>query len=248
MATVLPAPDVRALAPLFPPERPGPLIHAHAAATGVGCAWVDRWPDPRAALVTLPGGNHALGGDPDALTPDDLAGVAGFVDASEHWRPLLAAADPHLGTWRRLFAALPAAVPVPRSHARLLGPADAGALAALDPGSAWIHDTRGGAAALAAAGVGRAVVVDGRAVSVAVPFYRGERYEDIGVVTDPGFRGRGLSTACAAAVVHDVRARGRVPTWTTSPPNRASRAVAARLGFVGAGEGVLHALRVPVPD
>ncbi|MBW0123768.1 GNAT family N-acetyltransferase, partial [Pseudonocardia oceani] len=57
---------------------------------------------------------------------------------------------------------------------------------------------------------------------------------------DPGFRGRGLSTACAAAVVHDVRARGRVPTWTTSPPNRASRAVAARLGFVGAGEGVLH--------
>ncbi|MBW0119572.1 GNAT family N-acetyltransferase, partial [Pseudonocardia abyssalis] len=72
--------------------------------------------------------------------------------------------------------------------------------------------------------------------------------EDVGVVTDPAHRGAGLSTACAAALVHDIRARGRIPSWTTSPPNRASRAVAARLGFVTAGEGVLWAVGVPVPD
>lgn len=242
------APDARALAPFFAPERPGPLMHSHVVTTGVGRVRVDRWPDPQAAHVELPGGNHQLAGDPDALSPTDLADVAGFVDASAHWLPLLRAVDPATAPWRRVFAVLPATVAVPESDARLLGPADTAALDALDPGSGWIHDSWGGAAGLAAAGVARAVVVDGRAVSVAVPFYVGERYEDIGVVTDPGHVRRGLSTACAAAVVADIRARGRIPTWSTSPPNRASRGVASRLGFVPAGEGVLYAVRTPVPD
>ncbi|MBW0118849.1 hypothetical protein, partial [Pseudonocardia abyssalis] len=122
---------------LLPPERPGPLIHAHAAATGVGRIRVDRWPGPRAVHVELPGGNHALAGDPDALTADDLRGVTGLVDAAPEWAPLLGAP----AAWPRLFAELPPGVPVPRSTARLLGPADAGALAALDPGCAWIHET-----------------------------------------------------------------------------------------------------------
>lgn len=241
MVSVLTAPDPRAL---LRPERPGPLIHAHAVRTGVGRVRVDRWPDPRAVHVELPGANHALAGDPDALTPDDLRDLTGLVDAGPEWAPLLGTPP----TWHRLFAELPPDVPVPGSGARLLGPADAGALTALHPDCAWIHDTWCGADRLAAAGVARAVVRDGRAVSVAVPFYAGDRYEDIGVVTDPAHRGAGLSTACAAALVHDVRARGRVPSWTTSPPNRASRAVAARLGFVTAGEGVLWAVGVPVPD
>ena len=81
-----------------------------------------------------------------------------------------------------------------------------------------------------------------------MPFYVGARHADLGVVTDPGFRGRGLSTRCAAAVAADVRARGLVPTWTTSPDNTASLAVAARLGFVRHREDVLYAVRVPIPD
>lgn len=244
------APDARALAPFFDPEQPGPTMFAHVLATGVGRCLVDRWPEPRAVLVSLPGGNHALRGDPAVLTAGDLADVAGFVDAPPHWRPLLGTLGP--GTWYRVVATLPPGAPVPSTSCgpapRRLGPADAAALAALDPTLDWIHDSWGGAAALAAAGVARAVVVDGRAVSVAVPFYVGERYEDIGVVTDPASRRHGLSTACAAALVVDVRGRGRTPSWTTSPDNVASLGVAARLGFVHSRDDVLHAVRVPLPD
>lgn len=92
------------------------------------------------------------------------------------------------------------------------------------------------------------MVVDGRAVSVAVPFYVGERHELIGVVTESAYRRRGLSTACAPALAVDVRGRGRTPLWTTSPDNTASLAVAARLGFVHDRDDVLHAVRVPLPD
>lgn len=240
------APDTRTLASFFAPERPGPMMYAHLLTTGVGECHVDRWPEPRAVLVSLPGGNHALRGDPAALDSADLADVTGFVDAPPPWQPLLATLGP--GTWDRIIAVLPTTAAVPASDARLLGPADVGALADLDPEGAWVHDTWGGAEGLAAAGVARAVVVDGRAVSVAVPFYVGEGFEDIGVVTERGFRGTGLSTRCAAAVVADVRTRGRVPSWTTSPDNSASCAVAARLGFVHSRDDVLHAVGVPIPD
>ena len=67
------------------------------------------------------------------------------------------------------------------------------------------------------------------------------------MVTEAAHRGRGLSTACAAAVVADIRARGRRPSWTTSPDNAGSRAVAARLGFVPVRDDVLYAVGVPVP-
>ena len=36
---------------------------------------------------------------------------------------------------------------------------------------------------------------------------------------------------CAAGVARDVRARGRTPSWSTSPDNRASLRVAEKLGF-----------------
>lgn len=85
-------------------------------------------------------------------------------------------------------------------------------------------------------------------VSVACSFYVGTEHEDIGVVTAPAFRGRGLSTACAAALATEIRARGRQPSWSTSPDNLASRAVAARLGFVHAREDVLYAVHTPIPQ
>lgn len=130
---------------------------------------------------------------------------------------------------------------------RRLETADAVSLAALDPSLAWIHQTWGGARELADAGLAWAAFVDGRIVSVALPFYVGERHEDIGVVTDPGHRRRGLSTACAAGLIADIRARGRLPSWSTSTGNRASLAVTARLGFVREREDVLYAVWMAAP-
>lgn len=238
----VPAEARAALSVWFGPERPGPMIYQHGVRTGVGRVRADRWPDPRAVLAELPGDNIALRGDPEAA---DLTGLAGLVEAPPEWVPALLALTPTTRTVPRVIAELPDArcVPQPGGVTRL-GPEHAAALGVLATSIAWIHDTWGGAERLARAGVARAVIVDGRVVSVAVPFFVSGTYEDIGVVSEPGFRGRGLSTACAAAVVADVRARGRRPSWSTTPDNTASLAIAARLGFAHIRDDVLYA----VPD
>jgi RimJ/RimL family protein N-acetyltransferase len=244
----VPADALPELRPWFAPERPGPLIFEHVLRTGHGRCLVDRWPHPQVVLAELPG-NYSLRGDPARLEYGDLDDVAGLVDAPPEWLPTLRAADPATAVWDRLVAVLPdgEAVPPPGDHVRLLAPGDAPALAAFGAESAWIHETWGGPAGLITAGVAYAGTVDGEPVSIAVPFYVGGEYEDIGVVTAPAHRRRGLSRASAAAVVRDIRARGRVPTWTTSPDNTASLAVAARLGFTHFRDDVLYAVRTPIP-
>ena len=232
------------VARFFGPERPGPLLHAHVASTGVGRCAADRRPDPRTVLVELPGGNVALRGAP-APVPD----LRGLVEAPPEWLPALRAIDPGVATWPRLVSVLPrsADVPAPADLVRRLTAADAAVLARLHPSVAWISETWDGPAGLAASGHAWAAFADGRPTAVACSFYVGSRYEDVGVVTDPDHRGRGLSTACAAALVADIRRRGRQPSWTTSPDNLASRAVAARLGFVHERDDILYAVRTPVP-
>lgn len=236
-----------ALRPWFP-ERPGPLIHAHVVSTGHGRCRVDRWPDPRAVIAELPD-NLALRGDPDALDPAHLPDLAGFVEAPPAFVPLLRALDPELTAWDRIVAVLPEAaeVPPPRVPVRRLVPADAPALAGLDPTIDWISKTWGGPDGLAGSGYAWAAFAGDRPVSIAVSFYVGETYEDIGVVTEAGHRGRGLSTACVSALIGDIRARGHRPSWTTSPDNAGSRGVADRLGFAHVREDVLYALRTPIP-
>jgi GNAT superfamily N-acetyltransferase len=227
-----------ALGAWFGPDRPGPAIYQHGLHAGVGRVRADRWPVPRSVLAELPGDNIALRGDPEAV---ELTGIAGLVEAPAEWLPALRAWAPHTRIVSRVIAELPDAARVPeRGGTILLGPEHATALAALDPSIAWIHDTWGGAERLASAGVARAAVVAGQVVSVAVPFYVSDTYEDIGVVTEAAFRGRGLSTACAAAAVADTRARGRRPSWSTTPDNAASLAIAARLGFVHDRDDVLY--------
>ena len=54
---------------------------------------------------------------------------------------------------------------------------------------------------------------------------------DIGVETCPDFRGRGLASAAAAAMVRFTLSSGRRPVWACSSENTASRALALRLGF-----------------
>lgn len=239
-----------ALSAWFAPERPGPMIYEHVVRTGVGCCTVDRWPSPRIVLAEL-AGNYALRGDPDHR-PDldaELGDVVGLVEAPPEWLPVLRGTDPGMGVWDRVVATLPSAVAMPAAHSdvRPLTPADAGGLAALDPALAWISETWGGAVGMAAAGHAYAAFVDGRPVSVATSFYLGAHHEDIGVVTEPAHQGNGLSTACAAALVADIRARGRTPCWTTSPDNAGSLGVARRLRFVQQRTDVLYAVRAPIP-
>ena len=235
--------DAADVAGFFEPERPGPLIQQHVLRTGVGVCRVDRWPAPRTVMAEV-GGNVALRG-----VPRDIGGLAGFVEAPPEWLPTLRAIDPGTAIWPRVIAVLPptAETPPPVATVRRLGAGDAPALAVLSPSLAWIGATWGGAAGLAASGWAWAAFDGDRPVSVACPFLVGRRFEDLGVVTEPEARGRGLSTACAAAVVADVRSRSRTPTWTTSPDNRASLAVAARLGLVRERDDVLYAVHMRIP-
>jgi len=232
------------VASFFLPERPGPLVQQHIAATGVGRCRADRWPGPHTVTAELPGGNIALRGEPRVI--EDLTGL---VEAPPDWLPALRETDPATGEWPRLIFALPDSAGLPAStDARRLGPDDAAALERLDPSIAWIGETWDGAAGLAASGRAWAAFDGDVPVSVACVFFVGRQHEDIGVVTDPAFRGRGLSTACAAAVAADIRARGHRPTWATSPDNLASRAVAARLGFTHVRDDVLYAVHTPIPS
>ncbi|MGY1603655.1 GNAT family N-acetyltransferase [Geodermatophilus sp. SYSU D00815] len=236
--------DAGAVAGFFAPERPGPLIHQHVLCSGVGRCAADRWPGPSTALAELPGDNVAVRGLPRVLPK-----LRGLVEAPPEWLPVLREVDPGLVVWDRLVAVLPESVgvPAPAAAVRRLGAGDAAALEGLDPSIAWIGETWDGAAGLAASGHAWAAFDGARPVAVACSFFVGQRHEDIGVVTERGSRGRGLSRACVAALVGDIRARGRRPTWTTSPDNLASRAVAARLGFVHERDDVLYAVRTPVP-
>jgi len=237
---------------LLPPERPGPLVAQHVLATGHGRCLADRWPEPR-ALVVETGGNYTLAGDPGALDPGDLRGeVTGFVEAPTRFLPLLAAALDQVQEWPRLIFLLdgpPEPPPPPAGHlVRRLGPGDAPALARLGQETAWIAKSWGGPAGLAASGTGHGAFAGERLVAVACPFFVGERHEDLGVATEPEFRGLGLSPACAAAVCRDVRARGRLPTWTTSPDNSASLRVAAKLGARLQRRDRLLVVGIPVPQ
>ncbi|MFC5994694.1 GNAT family N-acetyltransferase [Pseudonocardia hispaniensis] len=237
--------DAVAVADWFAPESPGGLVHAHIVQTGIGRCRVDRWPGPSTVLAELPGGNVAARGEPRVV-----ADLAGFVQAEPEWLPVLREVDPDTAVWPRLVAVLPDPVdlPAPAHAVRRLGPDDADALARLDASIGWVWGTWGGPAGLAASGTAWAAFDGPRLVSLACSFFLGRDYEDIGVVTDPHHRGHGLASACATALVGEIRARGRRPTWTTSPDNAASLSISARLGFVRVREDALYAVHTPIPS
>jgi RimJ/RimL family protein N-acetyltransferase len=245
--------QLAAAAHLVPPERPGPMIAQHVLATGNGSCLADRWPDPRALLVET-GGNWTLAGDPAALDPAALRGrVAGFVDAPAAFEPLLRAAVRELQEWPRVVLTLDGpGGPPPEHHdslqVRRLGPGDAGSLERLGDETGWIASTWGGPGGLAASGTAWGAFDGRRLAAVACPFFVGEGYEDLGVATEPAFRGLGLSPACAAAACQDVRRRGRIPSWTTSPDNTASLRVAAKLGFRLQRHDRLLVADIPIPE
>jgi hypothetical protein len=234
----------------FLPDRPGPLIGLHVLETGHGAIFADRWPDPQAILAKS-GSNLALHGRAAAIEPEELAEQGtGFVAAPDDFLPLLKEAFPGLEVWERVILELegePARRKAEGAEIRRLGAADGTHLRNLSPGSSWITNTWGSPAACAAGGKAWGAFIDGRLASVAVSFFVGERYEDLGVVTEAGFRGQGLSAACAGELLMDIRQRGRRGSWSTSPDNLASLRVAEKIGFRFVRSDRLYAAGVSIP-
>ena len=65
---------------------------------------------------------------------------------------------------------------------------------------------------------------------------------------EPEHRGAGLSAACAGGLRDDIRHRGRRPSWTTSPDNRASLRVAEKLGFKVQRHDRLYVIGASIPS
>ena len=233
----------------FEPEEAGPLVGLHVIQTGNGTVLVDRWPGPGAVLIEA-GGNYSLRGEPDAVEVCSLRKIVGFVDAPERFLPLLKSTFPGMVVWPRVTLELPGSPqgPVPGASVRRLGRDDERQLQRLSLETAWIWGTWGDAEGLTSSGRAWGAFLDGRIASVACTFFVGERYEEIGVVTEPDFRGLGLSPACAAALCAEIRDRGRTPSWTTSPDNVASLRVAEKLGFEVARRSSLYVVGMPAPE
>ena len=248
------APDRRIiLRNWFLPDRPGPLVGLHVLQTGHGACFVDRWPGPRAVLAEC-AGNYALVGDPEALTYGGLQlRLAGFVDAPDAFEPLLRLAFPMLTVWPRVIlewqpSTIAAQVPSAGAGVRRLTSNDAAAVRELSPEVTWLAKTWGGLTGLAASGYAWGAFAEGRLVSLACSFFVGERFEDVGVATEPGYRGRGLAHACASGLCRDIRDRGRRPSGSTSPDNTASLRVAEKMGFVLQRRDRLLVVGQPVPE
>jgi RimJ/RimL family protein N-acetyltransferase len=78
-----------------------------------------------------------------------------------------------------------------------------------------------------------AVVLDGeRPVSVCYSVAVGGGEANLGVMTLPDYRRRGLAAACCRACIAMAHERGLVATWDTDEPNVASANLALSLGFV----------------
>ena len=88
---------------------------------------------------------------------------------------------------------------------------------------------------LAAAEPMLALVEDGAAVSLCFSARLTERVAEAGVNTLEGYRGRGYAPTVVTAWAQAIRATGRVPLYSTSWDNAASRAVARKLGLIQYG-------------
>jgi len=239
------------LALWFQPEIPGPQVGPHIIRTGVGHAWVDRWPEVQAIVVETHY-NFSLVGDPSALDPAELSKtVAGFISAPPSFVPLLEAAFPTLVKWPRMIGVLPSVpsmAPVANAELHRFSLKDAGDLDNLSAESIWIAQTWGGGKELAQSGYGWGAWVDGVLASVACTFFLAEEHEDVGVITEPAYRGAGLSTACTHELCLDIFARGRKPTWATSTDNQGSWRVAEKLGFIRLRDDWLYVAGRDLPE
>lgn len=85
-------------------------------------------------------------------------------------------------------------------------------------------------------GLGYAAMDKDRVVAVAFSSAVSSSEIDIGVETDPDYRGRGLAAGIAAKMCEAVIALGKEPIWACSTMNTASAKTAEKIGFVNVRE------------
>ena len=112
----------------------------------------------------------------------------------------------------------------------------------------WIYKTWVTPANLAISGYAWGAFAGDRLISVACTFFLADEYEEIGVVTEPEFRGLGLNAACTGSLCADIQRRGHIPSWTTSPDNNPSKRVAEKVGFTFVRNDVLYVVGIDVPE
>ena len=78
-------------------------------------------------------------------------------------------------------------------------------------------------------------VVDGKAVSICASVRITDEAHEAGVDTAPSYRGLGYAVRAATAWANAVRDLGRVPLYSTSWTNTASRSVARKLSLIHFG-------------
>jgi GNAT superfamily N-acetyltransferase len=83
----------------------------------------------------------------------------------------------------------------------------------------------------------------GRVVAAAGYEVWGGELAQVGVLTDPRYRGRGLGTAVASAAVARAVGAGLVAQWRARPAIVGSRRIARTLGFVDVGWQLMVRLR-----
>ncbi|WP_329124680.1 GNAT family N-acetyltransferase [Streptomyces sp. NBC_01465] len=234
----------------FPSGSAGPTALAeHVLATGTGRLWADRAERPRALAVTS-AGHVLLRGDASTLEPAALAPLSGhYALAPARFLPALGSAFDRIVPWERMVyvrreqPALPR--PLRGTTVRRIVPSDTPALAALDAESAWIYDSWGSPAALAASGHAWGAFHRDRLLAVACTYFLGTLYEDIAVVTAAEHRREQLALTCVVALCADVESRGRTASWTCSSHNRPSRLLAWTAGFRLEREYVHYATGTP---
>jgi RimJ/RimL family protein N-acetyltransferase len=72
-------------------------------------------------------------------------------------------------------------------------------------------------------------------VAFCYPVWRTERWWDVSIDTLPAYRRQGFALRAARALIRHLRATDNAPVWGALERNMASRALAARLGFIEAG-------------
>ena len=88
-----------------------------------------------------------------------------------------------------------------------------------------------------------AVWADGRPVAFCYPVWQTETHWDVSIDTLAPYRRRGLGARAARTLIRHMRGMGRAPVWGALESNSASRALAARLGFLEAGGIAVFAAR-----